>query len=97
MPEADPNHIVHCIKLDKDAPGLKKPPFSNELGQYIYENISKEAWDHVAPGKRALHQHVPRRPVEPRGGMEFMMKQLRVWLGLEEGEMAQTAWTPPEK
>lgn len=39
------SHIVHCIKLDKKAPGLKFPPLPNELGKRIYENISQEAWD----------------------------------------------------
>jgi len=30
-----------------------------------------------------------------REGAEFMLKQLRIWLGLEEGDQAATAWTPP--
>jgi Fe-S cluster biosynthesis and repair protein YggX len=36
--------IVHCIKLDKDLPGLAKPPVPGELGQMIYEKVSKEAF-----------------------------------------------------
>jgi Fe-S cluster biosynthesis and repair protein YggX len=36
--------IVHCIKLDKDLPGLAKPPLPGELGQKIFENVSKEAF-----------------------------------------------------
>ena len=35
---------VACIKLQKTAEGLEKPPFTTELGQKIYEHISKEAW-----------------------------------------------------
>lgn len=96
MPEADPNHIVHCVKLGKDAPGLQRPPFSNELGQYIYENVSKEAWDEwLQESVRYINTY--RVDLSSREGMEFMFKQLRIWLGLEEGEMAQTAWTPPEE
>ena len=45
MPEADPNRLIHCVKLDRELPGLAKPPFPNELGQLIYEKVSKEAWD----------------------------------------------------
>lgn len=37
-------HIVHCIKLDKEAEGLDFPPYPGELGKKIYENVSKEAW-----------------------------------------------------
>ena len=36
--------IVHCIKLDKDLPGLNKPPIPGELGKTIYDNVSKEAF-----------------------------------------------------
>lgn len=36
--------IVHCIKLDKDLPGLTKPPVMGELGQKVYDSVSKEAF-----------------------------------------------------
>ncbi|MCV2503951.1 MAG: oxidative damage protection protein [Neisseriaceae bacterium] len=39
------SRTVYCVKLEKEAPGLKFPPFPNELGKKIYENISQEAWD----------------------------------------------------
>ena len=35
---------VHCVKLDKDAEGLETPPYPGELGQRIFEGVSKEAW-----------------------------------------------------
>ena len=35
---------VHCIKLDKDADGLDFAPWPGELGQRIYNQVSKEAW-----------------------------------------------------
>lgn len=38
-------HMVHCIKLGKEAPGMKFPPLPNELGKRIYDNVSQEAWD----------------------------------------------------
>ena len=36
--------IVQCIKLDKEAEGLDAPPYPGELGQRIFESVSKEAW-----------------------------------------------------
>ncbi len=36
---------VFCVKLGRELPGLEKPPFPGELGQRIYEHISKEAYD----------------------------------------------------
>ncbi len=36
--------IVHCVKLDKDLPGLTKPPIIGEIGEKVYESVSKEAF-----------------------------------------------------
>ncbi|MBS1515122.1 MAG: oxidative damage protection protein [Bacteroidetes bacterium] len=36
--------IVHCIKLNQDLPGLDKPPIIGEIGQKVYESVSKEAF-----------------------------------------------------
>ena len=95
MPEADPDRLVKCRKLDKELPGLKHAPFPNDLGQWIYENISKEAWDMwLAESVRYINTY--RVDLSSREGTEFMLKQLKIWLGIEEGELAQTAWTPPE-
>jgi len=37
-------YTVQCVKLGKQAPGLKRAPIPGELGKRIYENISQEAW-----------------------------------------------------
>lgn len=36
--------MVHCIKLGHEAEGLDRPPYPGELGQRIFEQVSKEAW-----------------------------------------------------
>ena len=36
--------IVHCVKFQKDLPGLDAVPWPGELGQRIYESASQEAW-----------------------------------------------------
>lgn len=36
--------IINCKKLGKEAEGLTQPPLPGELGQRIYNEISKEAW-----------------------------------------------------
>ena len=37
--------MVYCVKLGRELPGLERPPFPGELGQRIYEHISKQAYD----------------------------------------------------
>ena len=36
--------MVHCVKLGKELEGLDKPPIKGELGQRVFEQVSKEAW-----------------------------------------------------
>ena len=36
--------MVKCIKLGHEAEGLDRPPYPGALGQRIFENVSKEAW-----------------------------------------------------
>jgi Fe-S cluster biosynthesis and repair protein YggX len=44
---ADEHHprLVHCVKLQRDLPGLDAPPWPGPLGQRIYEHVSAEAWE----------------------------------------------------
>ena len=36
--------MVNCVKLGREAEGLDRPPYPGPLGQRIFENVSKEAW-----------------------------------------------------
>ena len=36
--------IVHCVKFQKDLPGLVEAPWPGELGQRIFEHVSHDAW-----------------------------------------------------
>jgi len=38
------SRTVNCVKLGKEAEGLEKPTYPGELGQKIFDNVSKEAW-----------------------------------------------------
>ena len=35
---------VQCVKLGREAEGLDKPPFRGELGQRVFDQVSKEGW-----------------------------------------------------
>ena len=37
------SRTVNCVKLGKEAEGLDKPTYPGELGQKIFDNVSKEA------------------------------------------------------
>ena len=35
---------VKCIKLGRESEALDRQPFKGELGQRVFENVSKEGW-----------------------------------------------------
>ena len=35
---------VNCVFLGREAAGLEKLPYPGELGQRIYDNVSRDAW-----------------------------------------------------
>ncbi len=36
--------MIFCKKLNKEAEGLTKAPYPGEIGERVFQNISKEAW-----------------------------------------------------
>ena len=37
--------VVNCVVLNREAEGLETPPHPGELGQRIFQSVSKEGWD----------------------------------------------------
>ncbi|HHH42807.1 MAG TPA: oxidative damage protection protein [Gammaproteobacteria bacterium] len=37
--------MVQCVVLKTEAEGLDKPPHPGELGERIFENVSREGWE----------------------------------------------------
>ena len=35
---------VHCVKFQKDMPGLDVQPWPGDLGKRVFENVSAQAW-----------------------------------------------------
>jgi Fe-S cluster biosynthesis and repair protein YggX len=36
---------VQCTVLNQESEGLEKPPYPGDLGERIYQNVSKEGWN----------------------------------------------------
>ena len=93
--------MVKCRKLGKELPGLTRPPFKNELGQKIFDEVSKEAWDmwlkdsvkyintYCGPGSKY--------DLATPEGQKFMFDQVAIYFGFEQGELAKTAFTPKDE
>lgn len=57
---------VVCIKLDREGEGLNKPPYPGELGQRIFDNVSREAWQMWLQHQTMLINEYRLSPIEPK-------------------------------
>jgi Fe-S cluster biosynthesis and repair protein YggX len=83
--------IVHCRMLKKDLPGLDRVPYKNELGQKIYNEVSKEAWAKWLQDS-VKYINTYRVDLAAPEGQKFMLKQAAIYFGFEEGNLADTAF-----
>ena len=91
-----PERIVHCRHLKKDLPGLDRAPFRNELGQKIFEEISKDAWQMwLKDSVKFINTY--RVDLASSEGQKFMAKQCAIYFGFEQGEAARHKGLAPAR
>ena len=66
--------MVKCAKLGHEGEGLERSPFKNELGQRIFESISREAWRGWI-GHSTMLVNEYRVDVMSASGREFLLKE----------------------
>lgn len=84
---------VHCVKLDKEAEGLDRPPYPGDLGKRIYENISKEAWQMWLGQQTMLINEYRLSPINPEH-RKMLEEQMEKFL-FGEGAETPEGYTPP--
>ena len=57
---------VHCVLLGTEADGLDYVPYPGPLGQRIYENVSKQAWQQWLGHQTMLINEYRLTPIEPK-------------------------------
>jgi Fe-S cluster biosynthesis and repair protein YggX len=87
--------IVHCVKFDKDMPGLDRPPWRGDLGKRVYENVSKEAWKLWIEHSKMVMNEYRLNPLDP-ASQKIMEEQLQEFFfgegaKLPEGYVPQRA------
>ena len=86
-------HIVHCAKLNKDLPGLEETPFDHPLGQRIYDNVSKQAWDMWKEHLKMIINEFRLNPATLEA-QEMILKQMEAYFFGEGGD-APPDYVPP--
>jgi len=66
---------VQCVVLGREAEGLDRVPYPGELGQRIYDNVSKEAWQRWLQHQTMLINEYRLTPIEPKA-RQFLVKEM---------------------
>ncbi len=69
------SRTVHCVVLGTEAEGLDRPPYPGPLGQRVYENVSKQAWQKWLGHQTMLINEYRLTPVEPKA-REFLEQEM---------------------
>jgi Fe-S cluster biosynthesis and repair protein YggX len=87
--------IVKCVKLGRELPGLDKPPFPGELGQRIYENVSKQAYDMWPAQSTLIINHYGLNMADPEA-RKLLREQMEEFFFGEQAKMPE-GWIPEEE
>jgi Fe-S cluster biosynthesis and repair protein YggX len=88
-------HQVFCVKLNREAEGLEEPPFDSELGQKIYKNISKEAWNQWQEHMKMLPNEYRLQPWK-KDHQDFIVQQMEQYFFGGGGEKPKD-YVPPSQ
>jgi len=59
------SRTVNCVYLKKEGEGMDFAPYPGELGQRIYDNVCKEAWQLWLGHQTMLINEYRLSPIEP--------------------------------
>ncbi len=71
--------MVHCARLQREAEGLDFAPWPGELGQRIYREISKQAWQEWLAHQTMLINENRLSPMDP-AARRFLTGQMEQFL-----------------
>jgi Fe-S cluster biosynthesis and repair protein YggX len=69
------SRIINCVKLGKAAEGLDRSPYPGALGQRIFDNVSREAWQMWLRQQTILINEYRLNPIDPRS-RRFLEEQM---------------------
>lgn len=86
--------MVQCVYLKREAEGLGYPPYPGELGQRIYNAVSKEAWAQWLKHQTMLINEYRLSPIEPKARKFLVAEMEKFFFG--GGSEKPEAFVAPE-
>lgn len=87
--------MVQCVKLGKEAEGLEKPPYPGEMGQKVFEEVSKEAWQMWIERQTMLMNENRLSPIDPKA-KQFLKDEMEKFLFTGEEGTAIDGFVAPK-
>jgi Fe-S cluster biosynthesis and repair protein YggX len=87
------SRMVNCIRLGREAEGLKMSPYPGELGQRIFDNVSQEAWREWLQHQTMLLNEYRLTPIEPKDRKFLESEMEKFFFG--EGSKAPDEFVAP--
>lgn len=87
--------LIDCKKLGQQAEGLDFVPFPGSLGEKIYHNISKPAWQQWLQHQTMLINEYRLNTLEPKA-REFLQQEMQKYF-FGDGSERPEGYTPQEK
>lgn len=84
---------VQCVKLGVEAEGLEKPPVKGDLGQRVFENVSKQAWQAWLQHSTMLINELRLDLMSANGQKLWMTEMEKYFFG--EGSALPAEYKPP--
>ncbi|MEZ5661388.1 MAG: oxidative damage protection protein [Burkholderiaceae bacterium] len=85
--------MVQCVKLQREAEGLDRPPYPGELGARLYQEVSKEAWQQWVSHQTMLVNENRLNLADPRA-RKYLAKQMEAFF-FGDGAEQPTGYVPP--
>jgi len=86
-------HTVFCVRNKKEMEGLDEPPFDSELGQKIYKNVSRAAWEEWGERQKMLLNEYRLQPWTAQA-QQFLAEQMQAYF-FGEGVGMPSQFVPP--
>ena len=89
------SRTVHCALLDQEAEGLDRPPYPGELGQRIFEHVSKTAWSRWVAHQTMLMNEYRLSPLDPKARAFIEEEMEKFFFG--DGSAAPDEFVAPDE
>jgi Fe-S cluster biosynthesis and repair protein YggX len=87
--------MVQCTKLGREAEGLERPTYPGALGERIFNEVSKEAWQQWLQHQTMLINENRLSVVDPKA-RKFLEEQMEKFF-FGGGSDMPTGFVPPAK